>query len=182
MKLLLYVYALGLLFIVAMYAFFKVDMVWAAGYLLILLFAELVPKRIVAEGAAALGLLGVSLFAVASNLSAYAPLPIAFLLISTGLPGIIVYAAVTLLFQGVKSVAEITVLSGGIVLLLVGLHAVKFIINRVIWPILLIPIINIIPIVIDLAVIIAMAYIVFAHVQTLYPAMQTMVKAFIGKF
>ncbi|MEM3191466.1 MAG: hypothetical protein QW292_05105 [Candidatus Parvarchaeota archaeon] len=165
----------------SLYAFFKVNLIWAAGYLLILLFAELIPKRIIVEGIFALAMLGVSLLIVTSSLSAYAPLPISFLLISTGLPGVIVYAAVTLLFQGIKSVAEITVLSGGMVLLLVGLHAVKFIINRILWPVLLIPIIDLVPIIIDLAVTIAMIYIVFVHVQTLYPAVQGIVNAFVGK-
>ncbi|MBE5728741.1 hypothetical protein IHI25_00225, partial [Candidatus Parvarchaeota archaeon] len=87
----------------------------------------------------------------------------------------------TMLFQGSKAVAEITLLSSGMVLLLIGLHAVKFIINRVLWPILLIPIIDLLPIIIDLVVVIAMSYIVFTHVQTLYPTVQNFVKLIIGK-
>ncbi|MBE5728415.1 hypothetical protein IHE51_00975 [Candidatus Parvarchaeota archaeon] len=181
MKMLVYVYLIGIFVIISLYAFLQINLIWLVGYLLILLFAELVPKKIIIESVVALALLGLSLLIVGSGSSQYAPLPISFLLISTGLPGIIVYTATTMLFQGSKAVAEITLLSSGMVLLLIGLHAVKFIINRVLWPILLIPIIDLLPIIIDLVVVIAMSYIVFTHVQTLYPTVQNFVKLIIGK-
>ncbi len=181
MKLLLYLYIFGIFIIIALYAFLQINFIWLLGYLLILLFAELVPKKIIIESVVALALLGLSLFIVSSNASQYASLPISFLLISTGLPGVLVYTATTLLFQGSKAVAEITLLSSGMVLLLIGLHAVKFIINRILWPIFFIPVIDLLPIIIDLAVVIAMSYIVFTHVQTLYPTVQKFVDLIIGK-
>jgi len=180
MKTLAYLYAAGIVVLIILYIF-NVNFIWVVGYLLILLLAEIVPRRVLIEGVVAMILLAISLLVAVSRASQYSSLPVSFLLISTGLPGIIVYSIVIVLFQSSKAVSEIAILSSGTVLLLIGLHTAKFILDRILRPMLFIPILNVLILVINLAITLAMSYLVFSHVQALYPAVQGLVNLLVGK-
>ncbi|MDP8013011.1 MAG: hypothetical protein RAK22_02825, partial [Nanoarchaeota archaeon] len=76
---------------------------------------------------------------------------------------------------------EIAILSSGTILLLIGLHSVKFILDRILRPMLFIPILNVLILVINLVITLVMSYLVFSHVQALYPAVQGLVNLLVSK-
>ena len=172
MRLLDIVYVIGLLGVIAAYAFLHINVIWVVGYLIILLVADLMPKRILTESLIAIVLFGVALFLALSGQSAIAVLVSAFLLIAAGLPGIIIYAIVTVFFHGYSPVQAITLVSEGILIILIVLHIVRFILTRILFVTFYIPIINFIPLIIEAGIVIAMVYLTISAGSPFYNTLQ----------
>ena len=167
------IYLLGLLGVVVAYAFLHVNIIWVVGYLIILLVADLMPKRIFTESFIAIALVAAAIFLALVGQTTIAVLASSFLLITAGLPGIIIYTITTVFFHSYSPVSAITLVSEGALIILIILHLVRFVLTRILFITFYVPILDSIPIIIDAAIIIAMVYLTIGAGSPLYHTIQT---------
>ncbi len=172
MKLLDYIYGLGLFAVIGAYAFLHINVIWVVGYLIILLVADLMPKQILIESLIGIVLVGGSLFFALSGQSTIAVLASSFLLITAGLPGIIIYTVTTVVFHGYSAVQTITLVSTAVLIILIILHVARFILNRILFVTFYIPIVDFLPLIIDAIIIIAMVYLTVGAGSPFYNTLQ----------
>lgn len=181
MAMLNYIYILGILGVIFLYAFVHVNAVWLIGYLVILLIANLMPKKLKWEIILGGGFIAGAAGAAFAGQSAIGSLVAAFSLLATGLPGTLLYAGVTLVLHSYSAVQAITLVSGEILLIIVVIQVVRLFLTKVLFVTFWIPILDIIPIIIDAALIVAMVYLTIGtgNGSVLYNTIQSGVNAFI---
>lgn len=184
MRLLSVLYVIAIIAVLVIYTVGKIDFIWLLGYLIILLATSLVPKKIFIQIIVALSILAVTVYLMSAGFPSIATLLTAFLMVSTGLPGIISYAAVLLanyfLIRSPLLASTIGAIPYYILLLLIGLHLIKHFSDGILKSIWFIPIIDLIPLIFDIAITILMSVIIFTHVAQLYPAVQSGVNYLFG--
>jgi hypothetical protein len=173
MTLMTYLYAFAAIGVVVLYVFFGVNLIWAIGYLVILLIVGIMPKKITVEAIVAAILIGAGLFSASIGQSSVSTIVTAFLILAAGVPGIAVYLVTTTFFGGYSTVHIISILPASIGIILLILHIVRYILTRIIFVTFWIPILDLLPIIIDAIIIIVMAYLTFTNAAVIYPIIQS---------
>lgn len=174
MKLLNLIYFLGIFGIIILYLATGINLIWALGYLIILLLVGLVPKKFSVQTIIAFVLLIAIILLYKST--EIATVLSALLMLVSGLPGIIVYTIAYVINGGFLKNPLISNALAGISLMtlifLIILHILKAFFDKLIKFTWFLFGIDIIPIVIDIIITLVMSYLVFTHVSTLYPTIQ----------
>ncbi len=185
MKFLNYLYAASIVIILVIYAVTRINIVWLVGYLIILLATNLVQKKIFIQVVTAFAILAITVYVASIGSLSIAALLTAFLMVSTGLPGIISYAFVVFAnFFLIKSPllsSTIGVVPYYILVLLIILHLVKHFSDKLLKAIWFIPVIDLAPLIFDIAITFIMSFLIFTHIAQLYPAVQSIVAYVLGK-
>jgi hypothetical protein len=173
-------YTLGIIAIVILYYLTKINLIWLLGYLLILLASDIVPKRVVAESIIAFVLLAVALGAAYYGSLTIVPIIVSFLILATGIPGMVVYSIVVLALGSYSLIHAIAMISMAVIVILLALHVVKYLFTRATFVVAFIPGLNLIVFIIDIALTVAMVFIVFSSTSSIYPAVQNGVNYLLG--
>ncbi len=160
MRILSYIYIFGMIGVILAYTALHINILWVFGYLLVLFFANLVPKKLKAEIIVAVILLGVTIAATSIGQSAISDIAGAFLLLATGLPGALIYSGVMIGLHSNAQIQAITLVSESTLVIILVLQVLRFVLTKVFFVSFWIPIVNIIPILVDTAIIVAITYLV----------------------
>ncbi len=172
MRLLSYLYAFAIFGVFAAYWLLNINVIWLEGYLIVLFLINIVPKKIRFQIVFA-----VVVAVTAAVLSYYgqpsaAKILTAILILTAGIPGILTYAFMSFLFSNIPAVGQLVLIPETILLILVAVHAVKYIVDRVMIVTIFLPIFDLVPMVVDIILTLVMAYFVFTYSSTLYPVVQ----------
>ncbi len=182
MKLLSIIYLLAIFIVIFLYKFSSINLIWVLGYLIILLLSGLIPKKLNIQLIISIIILtGLILLYKNDQISTVLS---AFLMLISGLPGIILYTVVYLTNQYIiKSTIISSALAGLSILTLVFLiilHALKTFFDKLVKYTWFLLGIDLIPIIVDLVITIIMTYLVFSHISTLYPIVQNWINNLIN--
>ena len=182
MRALDYVYSFGIIGTIFAYVALHLNAIWLIGYLLILLIADLVPKKLKSEIIIALLLLGAALAAAFYGQGSVSAILSAFLLLATGLPGALMYGVVTLGLHSSSTVQAMTLVSESTLLIILIIQVIRLVLTKIFFVTFWIPVLDIIPILIDAAIIIVMVYLVIGTGggSVLYTVIQNGVRAVLG--
>lgn len=179
MKLLPYLYAFAIIIVLLAYYLTKINLIWSIGYLVMLLISTLTPKRLKYDVVLALIFMGLATFAVYSGLTSFAYIATSLLIIVSGLPGIILYAVAVSFFHSYSLIAAITLIPTSILTLIIIIHIIKFILDRLLFVAFFMPFVDILPFLIDAALVLALTYLTFQNSPVLYSTIQSGVNSLI---
>lgn len=182
MKILNYFYVFGIIGAIVLDIAFKIDVLWIVGYLLILFVAGLVPKKLKIELIVSAVLLTAAIIAALSGQGSISDMIAAFLLLASGLPGAVLYGTTTILLHSNSVIQSMTLVSESAFFIILLLQVARLVLIKVFFVSFWIPVVDIIPILVDTALIIGMTYLTIGtgNGSVLYLVIQNGVNSLLG--
>ena len=178
MRLLLYAYVIAILAVFFVYWLFGINFIWLEGFLSVLLIARIMPKATKIQVVIALFLVVSAVIMAFYGSENPAEVISLFVMLTLGLPGILVYASTTILFNGVGAVQTVTIVPLAVMGIVLIIHLLRYVIDKVAIPTTLFPKFDYGPVLLDTIMILIMAYLVFMYSSNLLSIIQSAISYF----